>query len=109
MSQVPSTSAPSSTDFETIFKAALDAYQSQTKTDITSHPLAIELQSCESSGAILAVLRAQAQKVERSRGSDKWIKWLDPVVHVLHAFSTTAGDGVGLVSCKPLCPSRSNL
>ncbi|KAH9015494.1 hypothetical protein EDB85DRAFT_2280300, partial [Lactarius pseudohatsudake] len=58
MSRVPPT-ATSSTNFETIFGAALEAYKNQTKKDITSHPLAVQLQSCDSPIAILAVLRAQ--------------------------------------------------
>ncbi|KAH8984900.1 hypothetical protein EDB86DRAFT_3219430 [Lactarius hatsudake] len=58
MSQVPYTST-SSTDFGTIFEAALEAYNKQTKKDIASHPLAVQLQSCDSPSAILAILRAQ--------------------------------------------------
>ncbi|KAF8257897.1 hypothetical protein EI94DRAFT_1708499 [Lactarius quietus] len=42
MSQVPSTSI-SSTDFETIFRAALEEYQSRTKKDIASNPLATQV------------------------------------------------------------------
>ncbi|KAH9024746.1 hypothetical protein EDB85DRAFT_1894188 [Lactarius pseudohatsudake] len=44
--------------------------------------------------AILAVLRAQ---VQRSQSADeKLTKWLDPTVNVLHAFSETIGNAVGL-------------
>ncbi|KAF8265374.1 hypothetical protein EI94DRAFT_1702539 [Lactarius quietus] len=97
MSQVPSTST-SSTDFETIFRAALEEYQSRTKKDIASNPLATQLQSCDSSSAILAVLRAQVQAFDQSQGADEqWTKWLDPTVNVLYAFSTILGNGVGVV------------
>jgi hypothetical protein len=84
MPQVPSTATScTSTDFETIFRAALDAYKDQTKKDIASHPLAAQLQSCDSSSAILAVLRAQVQTVDQSQSADeKWTKWLDPTVNV---------------------------
>ncbi|KAH9055832.1 hypothetical protein EDB83DRAFT_2316171 [Lactarius deliciosus] len=96
MSQVPSTSR-SSTDFGTIFGAALEAYNKQTKKDIASHPLAVQLQSCDSPSAILAVLRAQVQAFDQFQIADeKLTKWLDPTVNVLHAFSTTLGEGVGL-------------
>jgi hypothetical protein len=111
MPQVPSTATScTSTDFETIFRAALDAYKDQTKKDIASHPLAAQLQSCDSSSAILAVLRAQVQTVDQSQSADeKWTKWLDPTVNVLYAFSATLGNGVGVVSHDTLSHSRSTL
>ncbi|KAI9429373.1 hypothetical protein H4582DRAFT_2131028 [Lactarius indigo] len=97
MSQVPSI-ATSSTDFRTIFATALDEYKQQTKTDISSHPLAAQLQSCDSPTAILAVLRAQVQVFDQSQSVGKqWTKWLDPIVNVLYASSATIGTGVGLV------------
>lgn len=95
MSQVPST-ATSSTDFATIFTTALEAYKQQTKKDITSHPLAAELQSCDTSSAILAVLQAQLQAFDQSQ-SVKLTRWLDPTVNVLYAFSATLSSSVGLV------------
>jgi hypothetical protein len=97
MSQVPSSST-SSTNFEAIFAAALKTYNKQTKKDIDSHPLATQLKSCDSSSAILAVLRTQVQTFEQSQGADeKLTKWLDPTVNVLLAFSVTLGNGVGVV------------
>ncbi|KAH9178007.1 hypothetical protein EDB89DRAFT_2239725 [Lactarius sanguifluus] len=96
MSQVLST-ATSSTDFGTIFGAALEAYKKQTKKDIASHPLATQLQSCDSPGSILAILRVQVQAFDQSQSADeKLTKWLDPTVNVLYAFSATLGEGVGL-------------
>jgi Sec7-like guanine-nucleotide exchange factor len=87
MSQIPPT-ATSSTNFETIFTAALKSYNKKTKKDIASHPLATELQSCHSSTAILAVLRAQVQANDQAQSADeKWTKWLDPTVNVVSAFS----------------------
>jgi uncharacterized protein len=87
MSQIPST-ASSSTTFETIFIAALESYNRKTKRDIASHPLAAQLQSCDSSSAILAVLRAQVQANDKAQSADeKWTKWLDPTVNVVSAFS----------------------
>jgi hypothetical protein len=98
MSQVPSAST-SSTSFETIFTDALKEYKKQTKRDITSHPLFTRLQSCDSHNTILAIVRAQ--KFDQSQNVDeKWIKWVDPTVNVLYAFSTALGNGVGLVSAS---------
>ncbi|KAN0129427.1 hypothetical protein V8E53_012759 [Lactarius tabidus] len=87
MSQIPPT-ATSSTNFDTIFTAALESYNKKTKKDIASHPLAIQLQSCHSSSAILDVLRAQVQANDEAQSSDeKWTKWLGPTVTVVSAFS----------------------
>ncbi|KAH9177997.1 hypothetical protein EDB89DRAFT_1296559 [Lactarius sanguifluus] len=97
MSHIPSSTSTSSTNFETIFGAALEGYNKQTKKDIISHPLAIQLRSCDSPSAILAVLRAQVQAFDQSQIADeKLTKWLDPTVNVLYAFSATLGEGVGL-------------
>ena len=104
-SQVSSTAT--STNFEAIFTAALEEYKKQTKKDIASHPLAAQLKSCDSSSAILAVLRAQVQVFDKSRSADeKLTKWLDPTINVLYAFSATLGNGVGVVSCETLSSSR---
>lgn len=66
---------------------ALDTYQRRTKEDLRKHPLAAQLQSCDSPTAILAVIRHQAEETEQSRSADeRWTKWLDPTVKVLHAF-----------------------
>ena len=95
MPQLPSTS---STNFVTLIEAALEEYKKKTKKDIASHPLAAELKSCESTGAILAILRAQVQTFDKSQSVDeKLTKWLDPTVNVLYAFSAILGDAVGLV------------
>jgi hypothetical protein len=99
MSQVLATT----TNFETIFTTALQAYEKQTKKDIASHPLAAQLQTCDSPNAILSVLQAQVQVFDESRGADERLtKWLNPTVHVLCAFSATLGQGVGVVGCDKL-------
>ena len=103
MTQVPSTST-SSSNFEDIFSDALKAYKKQTKKDITSHPLALQLKSCDSSSAIIAILQTQVQSFDQCQGTDeRWTKWLDPTVNVLFAFSATLGNGVGVVSSATLC------
>ena len=88
MSQILPTASTSSTTFVTIFTAALKSYNKKTKKDIASHLLAAKLQSCDSSDAILAVLRAQVQANDQAQTADgKWTKWLDPTVNVVSAFS----------------------
>ena len=97
MSRTHSTPA-SSPNFQLIFNNALKVYEKQTKRDLLVHPLAAELQSCDSPASILAVLQQQVQDFNRSRsGNERLTKWLDPTVNVLYAFSETLGEGVSLV------------
>ena len=93
------TTATSSSNLQLIFNTALRAYEKRTKKDLLAHPLATELQKCNSPSAILAVLHQQVQGLDRSRSSnDPWTKWLDPTVNVLHMLSETLEEGVSLVS-----------
>ncbi|KAN0139154.1 hypothetical protein V8E53_003043 [Lactarius tabidus] len=96
MSQTSATAGTSSR-FQAIFQAALNSYQKQTKKDLLKHPLASQLQSCQSNGAILAILQAQVQEFDKSRGDERLTKWLGPTVNVLYAFSATISGGVSLV------------
>ncbi|KAF8470952.1 hypothetical protein DFH94DRAFT_847480 [Russula ochroleuca] len=89
--------AASSSKFQLIIDNALEAYKKRTKNDLLAHPLAPQLQACDSPGAILAVLQQQVQGLDQSRSDGRWTKWLDPTVNVLFAFSETLGAGVGLV------------
>jgi hypothetical protein len=96
MSHTRSTVAP---NFQLMFHNALKAYERRTKNDLVAHPLAAQLQACDSPGAILAVLQQQVQELNQSRITDeRWTRWLDPTVNVLYALSATLGEGVGLVS-----------
>ncbi|KAH9981775.1 hypothetical protein BJV77DRAFT_354094 [Russula vinacea] len=99
MSHSPLTRAStSSSNFQLIINNALKAYEKRTKNDLLAHPLASQLQACDSPNAILAVLQQQVQGLDQSRSSDdRWIKWLDPTVNILYALSGTLGMGVGLV------------
>ncbi|KAF8470993.1 hypothetical protein DFH94DRAFT_847506 [Russula ochroleuca] len=88
----------SSSNFQRIIDNALEAYKKRTRNDLLAHPLAPQLQACDSPGAIIAVLQQQVQGIDQSRSSDdRWTKWLDPTVNVLFAFSATLGAGVGMV------------
>ena len=103
-----STSTTSRSDLASIFDSAIQAYKNKTGNDITTHPLATELQSCHSSDAVLAVLRNQVsvagQPYSRNE-SESFSKWLIPTVNVLYAFSASLGEGVGLVirTIPPAC------
>jgi len=89
----------SSPNFQLIFNNALKGYEKSTKNDLLAHPLAAQLQPCDSPSAILAVIHQQLQGLHQSqRGDERLRKWLNPTVNVLFAFSATLGEGVGLVS-----------
>ena len=100
MSQIPSTStSSSSSNFRAIFVAAMKAYEKKTKTDLLTHPLATQLQSCGSSSDIIAVLHDKVNEFERSRShNERLSSWLKPTINVLYAFSAALGQSVGLVS-----------
>jgi len=89
---------PSASKFQLIFDNALKAYEKQTKIDLRSHPLAAQLQACQSPASILAVLQQLVREFEQSRTSDERLtKWLGPTVNALSVFSETIGKGIGLV------------
>ena len=100
MSTAPSTST-SHSNFVSIFDAALETYKRKTKRDLASHPLLPSFQSCESSDAVLTVLREQILAFSQSQnGDDRLTKWVAPTVNVLYSFSATLGGGVGLVNIE---------
>jgi hypothetical protein len=99
MSNVPSPST-SRSNLDSIFNAALKTYKKKTGNDITSHPLATDLQSCDSPDAILAILRTQIPTPDQSQshgGDETFTKCLIPTVNILYTLSDTLGEGVGLV------------
>jgi hypothetical protein len=100
MSHAHPTSA-SSPDFQSIFNTALKSYERRTKSDLLAHPLAAQLQDCNSSNAVLALIHQQVRGLHQSqRGDDRLTKWLDPTANVLYAFSATIGGGAGLVCLR---------
>jgi hypothetical protein len=97
MSHIHPTSA-SSSNFQLIFDDALKVYEKRTKNDLLTHPLAAQLQRCNSPSSILDILHQQVQELNQSqRRNERWTRWLDPTVKVLHTFSETIGEGVTLV------------
>jgi hypothetical protein len=104
----PTTS--SSNNYQLIINNALKVYEKRTKQDLLAHPLASQLQTCNSPANILAILQQHVQGPDQSRsGDDRWTKWLDPTINVLYTFSATLGEGVGLVSLKIRTYLRSAL
>ncbi|KAH8986442.1 hypothetical protein EDB92DRAFT_2105273 [Lactarius akahatsu] len=90
-------SSPTS-NFQSILDKALIEYKTKTRKDLITHPLANQIKTCDSPGAILAVLQGKANELKRSQSSDdRLTKWLTPTVNILTAFSSTLGEGVSTV------------
>ena len=104
----PAVSSSSSTNFQLVINNALDKYKTHTKKDLIAHPLASQLQSCNSPSAILAILHQQVQELDQSRSSDeRWSRWLDPTVNVIYVLSSTLAAGVSLVCLNTWTSLRS--
>src|SRR5712671_1520708 len=96
-----STSTPTSSNFQSVLNAALEKYENKTKNRLLTHPLATQLQSCNSPAEILSVLEGLVQRFDQRRTRDDRLRnWLNPTVNVLYALSATLGGGVGLVNLK---------
>jgi hypothetical protein len=96
-SQVPIPPQPP----ESILVVALNEYKKNTGNDLLSHPIAIELQRCDSIDGILAILQRQANTFEQSRDGNRGLmKWIGPSVHILYSFSTALGDSLSLVRLR---------
>ena len=90
-----SESSSSASNFRLIINNALKDYEKRTKQNLFLHPLASQLQECDSPGDIVAIL--QQQILHQSRSTDeRCTKWLDPTINFLLTFSQTVGT-VGLV------------
>ena len=74
-------------------------YESSTGIALDRHPLAEQLQSCDSVESITAVLREQTQAFSEFRERDKILKPLKRALSVLHTLSSAAnfGQDIGLV------------
>ena len=92
----------SSSNFQSIINNALKVYKKRTGKDLLAHPLASQLQACDSSTDITALLQQQVHGPDQSQSvNDRWTEWLDPTISVLYAFSAILGAHVGMV-----CPSK---
>ena len=88
-----------SSRLQVLFEAALRDYETQTGIALADHPLAEQLQSCDSVDSVTAVLREQTQAFSEFRGKDKVLRPLKNAVSVLSKLSSAANFGrdIGLV------------
>ena len=100
MPQTPKTIvSSSSSNFRSIFDAALDDYKKKTKNDLRQHGLIAQLDHCDSASDILAKLDKQyhVQQFNQSQNGGSSKQWLSTTATVLCAFSAALGEGVGVV------------
>ena len=94
-------SSSSTPPFQLIFEKALKEYEKKTGKDLTTHPLAAEINDCASPEAVLAILEAKARELDQSQsGDERLTKWLGPTVNVLFMLSETLGEGISLVNFR---------
>ena len=91
--------------FSDIFESALQDYEKQTGIPLAKHPLAEQLQKCNSVESVTAVLQERARAFGEFRGSDRIMKSLKNAVSVLCKLSATSnalGGAIGLVRQRAL-------
>jgi hypothetical protein len=94
---------PRVSHFQVLFESALQDYERQTGITLANHPLAEQLQTCQSAESVTAFLQEQARTLSGSRESDKIMGSLKNVVSVLLKISATAalGQDFGTVCPRP--------
>ena len=98
-SSKPPTPTVSSSNFNLVFEKALKEYKKKTKQPLTTHPLATQLEGCNSSAAILAIFQDQVDQFDQSKSRDERLqRWLGPTINVLFAFTETLRAGISMVN-----------
>jgi hypothetical protein len=85
--------------FQPLFESALQDYVKKTGITLDEHPLAVQLQSCNSVESIDDLVQGQAQAFSNFRESDRIAKSIKMAVSKLTTYSATTflGDAFGLV------------
>ena len=95
----PSTTTESISNFNVIFEKALEAYRKKTRQRLTTHPLATQLDKCDSPAGILAIVQDQVDQFNQFRSGDERLRrWLGPTINVLLAFTDVLGESISLVN-----------
>ncbi len=90
----------SSSTFQALFNAALQDYEDKTEISLIDHPLAKQLETCNSVHSIIAILQDQARSFREFRGNDgRLMKSLKSLVDVLcsPSIGSTLNPAIGLV------------
>ena len=95
---------PAVYDFQVLFESALRDYERQTGIALANHPLAEQLQTCQSAEPVIALLQKQLLAFGEFQENDKIMGSLKNVISALSKISATAalGQDFGMVCLKPL-------
>ena len=92
--------------FHSLFESSLHDYENQTGIPLAlalaNHPLAEQLQKCQSLESVTTLLQEQARAFSEFRESDKIMKSLTSLVSALSRVSATAtlGHDIGMVCSR---------
>ena len=84
-----------------LFETALQDYEKQTGIALAKHPLAEDLQNCDSVESVTDILHEQIQTFSEFRGKEKALRLLKNVVSVLHKLSAGADLGQAISLVRP--------
>ena len=93
-------SQSSSSTFQALFNAALQDYKDKTGNTLIDHPIARQIETCESVNSITTILQEQARNFHEFRENDgKLMKALNSSVDVLcsPSISSALDEAIGLV------------
>jgi hypothetical protein len=82
--------------FQGLFETALQGYERKTGIKWAEHPLAVEIQNCDTVDEVTSLLQCQAQAFKEN---DKIIKSIKTIVSVLSSVSSaiSLADAFGVV------------
>jgi len=94
-----SSATTSSSNFQSLFDAALSDYTKQTGINLATQPFAQDLQYCHSADDLLNVLQERAKQFQTYRdGNRKLLNCLKPIVQTLHTVSGVLAEASSPVS-----------
>jgi hypothetical protein len=93
-----------STRFQALFDSALQAYERKTGVTLAQHPLAVQIQSCQSVEDMTSLLEGEARTLGDSRQGDRIMQPIKTIVSILTRLSDAASLADAL---SPVCPVRS--
>jgi hypothetical protein len=83
-----------STGFLPLYKSALQTYERNAGVTLAEHPLAIQIQSCDSVESMTSVLQTQVEALGEFQGSDRVMKTIKSTVSILTRLASTASLAV---------------
>ena len=89
--------------FQNLFESALQDYEIQTGIPLPNHPLAQQVQDCQSVESVTALLQEQAQAFNKFREGDIIFKSLKGVVSALSGVSAITAFGQAF---STVCPRQ---